>query len=446
MVFTQQISRIKGLSDKRRLPRLGKIRLGFKLKKGSMEYPAELPFFLLPSEVAKLYGGKITVDRAKELGVTRANVLDFIRNNIDRLAEEIEIMLPINDIEAVFPNAYKWYGGQAGSKCIGNGEIAMRLKTAMDDTAEPTETGLKNQEAGERYIEIECPCAKLKSETNPKGECTQRGHLLCMLPKVNMGGVYQIDLGSYNSIIDINSGIDYAQSLIGRFALVPLILRRIPTITHHAGQKQTHYTLQLLLNVPIENLEELRKDTSRILAHSQFALPTPEDVNPELDTADVIEVSGNIAGIPEIETIEEKTKNYDFLKVMDEQKKRVGDKEYYEVLANKGFKHANTITDKGQQVKIYKMLKVLPDWADSPVMEQGQPVKLLSQDPEGSIPSQPTEVDTTDIEVAINEARNTLELAGIQDAIYKNEKYAGKPYVKICELIEKRKKELKGEK
>lgn len=270
--FAQTVTRIKGLSDRRRLPRLGKIRLGFKLKKGTVEYPAELPFFLLPPEVARIYGGKVTLERAKELGVTRQDVLNFVSDNLNRLAEEIEIMLPINEIDSVFPNAYKWYGGQKGVKCMGNGETALRF-----------------DEESKAMIEIECPCDKLKSETNPKGECTQRGHLLCLIPKVNMGGIYQIDIGSVNSIIDVNSGIDYVQALVGRFALVPLILRRIPTQTHHDGKKQVHYTLQLIMNVPIDQLEGLRKDTGRILQHSTYALPAPEDINPAMDsTSDIV--------------------------------------------------------------------------------------------------------------------------------------------------------------
>ncbi|MBZ0158430.1 MAG: hypothetical protein K8I29_19705 [Alphaproteobacteria bacterium] len=268
--FSSQFNRIKGLSERRRLPRLGKIRLGFKLikktEKGEREYPAELPFFLLPSDVAKAYGGKVTVERAQELGVTRKDVLSFIAANTYRLAEDIEIMLPINDIGAVFPNAYKWYGNSRGVKCVGDGERAMRY-----------------DEGKKCMVEMECPCENLKTEQNPKGECTQRGHLSVLVPRVTMSGIYQIDLGSYHSIVDINSGIAYVEALIGRFALVPLTLRRVPMQTHHDGQKQTHYTIQLLSNVTLEQLSVLRADNQRILTHSQHLLLPPDDTNPAMD-------------------------------------------------------------------------------------------------------------------------------------------------------------------
>ena len=109
--------------------------------------------------------------------------------------------------------------------------------------------------------------------------------------KVSMGGTYQITLSSINSIIDINSGFDYVSAMIGRFALVPLKLRRIPTETHHNKQKQIHYTLQLLLDVPIDMVQALRADTSRILTHTenQYALEAPKDENPAMDEEAVIE-------------------------------------------------------------------------------------------------------------------------------------------------------------
>ncbi len=276
MGFGNQISGIKGISERRRLPRLGKIRLGVKIKGKSrstgrdVEYPAELPFFLLPDgPVAKACGGTGTVERAKELGVTREIVLRFIAANQARLAEEIEIMLPINDPGAVFPHAYKFYGSSKGVKCMGNGEIARYF-----------------DEDKKAMLDRDCPCGRLKSEANPQGECTARGHLMCLIPKVSLGGIYQIDVGSYHSIVDVNSGIDYVTALVGRFALVPLSLRRVPRETHHGGQKQIHYTIQLTPHhsLNVVTLDKLRRDTARILAHSQYALPPAEDVNPVLDS------------------------------------------------------------------------------------------------------------------------------------------------------------------
>jgi len=240
--FNQRITRIKGLSEKRRLPRLGKIRLGIKKKssKTGAEYPAEVPYFVVPDEVRKVYGDKPT---------------------------EIDVMFPLDDIDTVFPVSYKFYGSGKGLKCNGDGEIAY---CADEKTKE--------------VIEKKCPCEQLEN-----GKCKQSGTLSVILQKINVGGVYQINTSSFNSIVDLASGIDYVRALIGRVAMVPLKLRRVATETHHEEKKQTHYTLQVILDANIDAINMLRGDTIRVLEHtSRIALPEPVNENPELDPPDII--------------------------------------------------------------------------------------------------------------------------------------------------------------
>jgi len=105
--FVQRVTTIKGLSDKRRLPRLGIIRLGIKKKSAKgVEYPAEVDYFVVPPEVQKLYGEK---------------------------PKELDVMIPLNEIEAVFPCAYKHYGSSKGLKCSGDGEKAWRVNEQRAD-------------------------------------------------------------------------------------------------------------------------------------------------------------------------------------------------------------------------------------------------------------------------------------------------------------------------
>jgi hypothetical protein len=246
MAFNQRITRIKGLSDKRRLPRLGKIRLGLKAKNSAgKEYPKEVPYFVVPPEVQNVYGEKPT---------------------------EIDVMMPLDDLDAVFPVSYKFYGSGKGLKCNGDGEIAY---CADEKTKE--------------VIEKTCPCENLEN-----GKCKQSGTLSVMLQKINVGGVYQITTSSFNSIVDLASGIDYVKALIGRVAMVPLKLRRVATETHHDEKKQTHYTLQLILDANIDAINQLRGDTIRVLEHtSRIALPEPVNENPELDPVDIIDDEEN---------------------------------------------------------------------------------------------------------------------------------------------------------
>lgn len=233
-------TKIKGLSDKTRLPRLGTIRLGLKVRNSKgVEYPQETDYFVCPEKVVKKYGAKPT---------------------------ELEVMIPSNNIEEIFPMSYKFYGASRGLKCQGNGEVAVRV----------------NDESKEME-EIPCPCSLLDD-----GKCKQTANLMVMIPKVSVGGVYQIRTSSYNSIIDIQSYLlNWLTPLIGRFSMIPLKLKRVKTETHHEDKKQTHYTLQLELDADIATINLLRTDTLRVLEHQRFSLPAPVDENPELEPVDI---------------------------------------------------------------------------------------------------------------------------------------------------------------
>ena len=89
-MFTQQkrVTRIKGLSDVRRLPRIGKIRLGVKkVAKSGKEYPAEVPWFVCPDEVCQVCGPEPT---------------------------GLDIMLPVEDPEIISPRPSNSTGGAGG--------------------------------------------------------------------------------------------------------------------------------------------------------------------------------------------------------------------------------------------------------------------------------------------------------------------------------------------
>lgn len=238
-----RITRVKGLSEVRRIPRIGKIRLGVKVvnPRSGQEYPREVDYFVVPPEVAKVYGEK---------------------------PKELDILLPVNNIDIVFPQAYKWYGSSKGVKCYGDGDTAYRF-----------------DEATKKWERINCSCARRNIE------CFVRAHLFVMLPKVSISGVYQIDIGSYNSIVDINSGLDYIQELLGHFAMVLLKLKRVPKEILHNGTKKIHYPLQITFenNVDLNTLLQLKQDSTRILLESsKTALPPIEDINPQYDDDAVV--------------------------------------------------------------------------------------------------------------------------------------------------------------
>ena len=230
-----QYNQIKGLSERRRLPRLGKIRLGIKkVAKSGNEYPSETDYFVCPPEVEKIYG-----ERPKA----------------------IDVLIPVEDLTVFFPTAYKAYKSNMRLACKGDGETAER----RDD-----ETGV--------WKERECPCEWLNPEGNQKKKCAPKATLMVILPKINPGGVYQIDTGSYNSIVDINSGVDYIRAMVGRISLIPLKLIREERITHHDGKKAIHYTLQLRLP---DDWKVIGKMLDKSRKFTEFLLPAPVEDGPE---------------------------------------------------------------------------------------------------------------------------------------------------------------------
>jgi len=213
---------IKNLSDVRRLPRLGKIALGVKKTASSgKEYPTEVDYFVVPEKVSAVFGDK---------------------------PKELRIMFPVSNAEVFFQQWYKCYGTSA-LKCKGDGEKAF--------TWDEDNGGMK---------EIPCPCPKLEG-----GECKQIGTLQFLLPDVAGAGVWQITTSSKNSIIDINSSLDFIKAVCGRVHMVPLILKREKNeMTRTEGgkpKKSTHYTLKIDLdgNATLRQLQEAAQKKPEVI-------------------------------------------------------------------------------------------------------------------------------------------------------------------------------------
>lgn len=336
--FKQEFTEVKGISAKRRLPRLGKIRLGIKVLNAPDKinkekckcqepgnpgcpyctHPKEVTYFVVPPEVEKIYGPKPT---------------------------KLDIMFPLNDRGSVFPQAYKYYGYSIGLKCIGDG---VKARQAQEDGT---------------FKEIVCPCKFLDSK-----RCSLRAHLLFILPKVNLGGIYQLDVGSYHSIVDVNSGIDYCRGIIesslhiDRFAMIPLTLSREEKITHFEGRRQKHWTLQLNPNLTLEDLRELEKDT-RILSPPDVQLAPIEDKSPGYDGSVVVSEEEKTAEKePELAQEEEplsepETKKKSPAKILkEEEKNRTEDfkkkKEMVEEFSKEYTKHLHILQDMAQHKEI----------------------------------------------------------------------------------------------
>lgn len=242
---------VVGLTDTTymRPPILGKIRLGRRVpyvsgaaKKCNCNHdkaqycykcarPTETDYFVCPKEVVAVHG--------KE-------------------PKELPVILLYESPSDSFPVYYVEYGATTGQKCVGNGEQA-------------------DERVGSReWKKVKCPCAKLKDDKNTRGACTLTGSLLVCLYDVNLAGLYQIDTGSYHSIMEVRANMEYCREKVynGEISMKPLVLERVPRITHE-GSTSTHYTLRLRPpSLSLAELNALRaKQDSIYLPGHPIALP-----------------------------------------------------------------------------------------------------------------------------------------------------------------------------
>lgn len=228
-------TRIKGQSDKKRIPIVGKIRLGVKVNGTKGIYPVETPYFVVPPEVERVTKAKPT---------------------------ELDVLLLSEDDERIYPQALKRYTTQ-GLMCIGNNEQAMQYN---DSTY--------------RFESCPCPCPALAT-----GDCKKRANLLVFIPSVSAGGLYQIDSSNFDSMQNINGYFEFLRHTFGRISNIPLKLRRVPVTKRYKGQLTTHYPLELRYEGDQELTDRLKRDTPDVLERMlTFEVQEPIDTNPMNDT------------------------------------------------------------------------------------------------------------------------------------------------------------------
>jgi len=248
---------IKGLSDVRRLPRLGKIRLGVKKKNSKgVEYPSEVDYFIpAPSTPSELENERL-IDQFKEL--------------YGEEPKSINVMLPLADPEQVFPQWYKRYGKSTLLQCKGDGEKAVCISKeyAKDlNILGEVDRGLEVECLGK-----ECPYYQAK-------KCSEVATLQVLLPELEGAGVWQITTGSYHSIVNINSGIDYIRAMAGRINMIPLKLERREQEIQYEGKKSKHYILHLNISVALAELQRMAQlDPTKILMELPEVAESKEDI------------------------------------------------------------------------------------------------------------------------------------------------------------------------
>ena len=230
---------IKGTSDIRRLPRLGKIRLGIKLKnQAGVEYPKAVDYFVCPEEVQGVYGEKPT---------------------------ELRIAFPVEDSGKFAPQSYSCYSATRGLTCRGDGEMALRMfdkKTGDIAHKDAVETEMRSwrchpiQETAEDNQPL---CREFIGEGYKAPQCRRLMQLQFMLPDVAGLGVWQLDTSSFHNIVALNSVLDILRSLTAppRVSMIPLRMILIPREGQVEGKKKSFHILQFVVPYSLSELNLL---------------------------------------------------------------------------------------------------------------------------------------------------------------------------------------------
>lgn len=215
-----------------KFPRRGKIHLGIKVpyqKGGETKYrPKEVDYLVCPPEVQEIYGEE---------------------------PKEVPIALPSNDITEVIPYAFKYWKSGAGLFCKGDGKIANRAMAVKSAR-------------GAMFEEIECPGEDCEYYQSKK--CNLQACLMVHLPHVDMFSVYQIDTGSWHSVVNVINSLKLIKKQFGRLInlydprnLEPILrLGRMSQETHGSGKKETHHVLYVRAEINTALLLEIREELS----------------------------------------------------------------------------------------------------------------------------------------------------------------------------------------
>ena len=271
---------IEGLSQVKRLPRLGKIKMGVKVKSDKgIEHPQKTDYFVCPPEVQAIYGQKPKV---------------------------LDILIPVEDEEKWAPQYYKLYSRTQGLVCKGDGCNASRLiDTATGDRAHKTTTQAIRKD-------WECAGRKCPDYISKEG-CKEVMSLMFILYKVPGMGVWQIDTSSVNSIININSCADYIRAVFGKISWIPLQLTIEPKEVQNpeSGKRQTVYVLNLRNNmVLLDMVETTKKFQAQLPDHKRLLLPAADDTEVQAEElAEDGQEPGNKIEEPPESVVEKNTGN-----------------------------------------------------------------------------------------------------------------------------------------
>lgn len=267
------MSPIDKLSDIRRMPRLGKIRLGIKVEpEGKNPYPRATDYFVVPDE---------------------------IKDHVGEKPKKLNIMFPTEEVDKFAQQWLRCYSLTQGLVCKGDGVVATRK---LD-----VETGdIAHRSTQEWVFRDKWGCDPEDCEQYREKQCRRVMNLLFMMPDVPGLGCWQLDTTSFYSIVNVNSCVDLIRSMCGRISFIPLTLSLNPIQVSPPGiTKKTVHVLAIGSEFKLVDIQRLG-----LVAPERIMLPVlaeeeaPEDLYPEQK---LVKAEAKTQEEPPAEPTEEKT-------------------------------------------------------------------------------------------------------------------------------------------
>ena len=106
-------------------------------------------------------------------------------------------------------------------------------------------------------------------------KCKEVMNLQFLLPTIPGLGVWQLDTGSYHSIVTVNSALDLIKNVCGRVSMIPLRLTVEPKEVTVEGKKKNVHVLNVRCNATLSEIQRVAA-----LPASQVTLPPPDEERP----------------------------------------------------------------------------------------------------------------------------------------------------------------------
>ena len=263
------MSPIEEVSNIRRLPRLGKIRLGIKKEGQRGAYPQAVDYFVCPPEVQAVYGEK---------------------------PAELKVMFPDDNLELIAPQYYKCYSYSQGLICKGDGKTCRRKVDV--------ETGDFANKNTKQWAMSEAACSPKDCPMTGDKQCRKVMSLSFILPDVPGLGVYQLNTSSFYSIVNINSQLapdGYLRKYTrGRIAYIPLTLFiQKQEVTPPGEGRKTVNVLNIRADVKLADIIRIsRQRPTQVLLPGVEEEEPPDDLFPEEVIADGEVVSATVEEAP----------------------------------------------------------------------------------------------------------------------------------------------------